>query len=636
MICVTKDYKDFANYNSTMLANCNELSINIGFIEYGTDNPILSFIECPFDTPFICHPLLDCGGVKYIVYNPKVIALLNLTIEEQYACIFHEIGHFIANKKNITSKVEEYCDEIALKMGLGIEMLSSLRKMSETPDIYNEEMTTRILNLASKIPFFRPEWTSGRFNPDKKIAIFYNLIEGMSHLFEDESALVISNILKTERNNSFFISTIAKDTGIDVISIYDFLIELKSLGLVSDHKFSPEEIKEYRNDVVLYRRKEVKHNNYWKSSDSSLEINFDDAEMEYSNSVGGITSAMFELTYRCSEACIHCYNIGSSHNEKEQSKRHMREELTVDQYKSIIDQFYELGLFRVCLTGGDPFSYEKVWDVIEYLYKKNIVFDIYTNGQLLYGHEELLANYYPKIVGISIYSGIDRIHDSITRVDGSFKKSIAVMERLSNLAIPLYLKCCVIKTNFSSYDSVFEIADRFLAFPQIEVCVTDTVDGNKYVSQNLRLSEDQYNTILQDKRVPLYVGNDGTMKTIMHRDKNKNLCSAGIHTFDLTPEGNLVPCCKLQLIIGNVKNQKISEMIKKSQILKKWLNLTLKEYTECGRNHYCDYCNACPGLNFSEHGTPIEPAENACFVAKIRYGLAIKLGIITDKNDVRF
>lgn len=633
MICVTKDYKNFANHNSTKLANCNELNVNIDFIEYGTDNPILDFINCS-NTPFACNTNLDCGKVKHIVYNPKLIASLNLTIEEQYACIFHEIGHFIAKKRNKTSKMEEFCDEIALKMGAGIEMLSSLRKMSNILSIHNEEMRLRILNVASKIPFFRPEWTSGRFNLEKKVAIYYNLLEGMSHFFENESALVISYMLKTKRNGCFFIPTIAESTGIDIMSIYDFLIELKSLGLVSNHKLSLEEIKEYRKNIVLYRRQETKHNNYWSSLDSSLEISFDDAEMEYSNAVGGITSAMFELTYRCSEACIHCYNIGSAHNEKEESTRHIREELTVDQYKSIIDQFYELGLFRVCLTGGDPFSYKNVWDVIEYLYSKNIVFDIYTNGQLLYGHEELLANYYPKIVGISIYSGIDKIHDSITRVEGSFKKSIAVMEKLSNLAIPLYLKCCVIKTNFSSYDTIFEIADKLLAFPQIEVCVTDTVDGNKYVSQNLRLSEDQYNTILQDKRVPLYVGVEGTMKTIMPRDNNKNLCSAGIHTFDITPEGYLVPCCKLQLIIGDVKKQKISEMIKKSEKLNKWLSLTLKDYTKCGRNHYCDYCNVCPGLNFSEHNTPIEPAENACFVAKIRYGLAIKLGITTEKNDV--
>ena len=47
--------------------------------------------------------------------------------------------------------------------------------------------------------YYRPEWTCGRYNEEKKVAIYYNLIEGISYFFEDYSAMVIGAILTIEK-----------------------------------------------------------------------------------------------------------------------------------------------------------------------------------------------------------------------------------------------------------------------------------------------------------------------------------------------------------------------------------------------------------------------------------------------------
>lgn len=94
------------------------------------------------------------------------------------------------------------------------------------------------------------------------------------------------------------------------------------------------------------------------------------AEAAYTDRVGGITSVMFELTYNCSEKCIHCYNVGATRNDQEISQRGNRKELTLEDYKRIIDELYEEGLVKVCLSGGDPFSKPIIWEVIDYLYQK--------------------------------------------------------------------------------------------------------------------------------------------------------------------------------------------------------------------------------------------------------------------------
>ena len=38
--------------------------------------------------------------------------------------------------------------------------------------------------------------------------------------------------------------------------------------------------------------------------------------------------------------------------------------------------------------------------------RKDIAFDVYTNGQSIVNKTKKLADYYPRLVGISIYSGV--------------------------------------------------------------------------------------------------------------------------------------------------------------------------------------------------------------------------------------
>jgi radical SAM protein with 4Fe4S-binding SPASM domain len=477
--------------------------------------------------------------------------------------------------------------------------------------------------MEQKIKYYRPVWTCGQFNKRNRAAIYYNLIEGMSYYFEDESAEVIGELLSVGRNGELDIENLSHQLGIPIDVLNPFLNLLANNCLVTNRIFSEKEVAEYR---LANKSKRILENKAFSGPyiDPNL-TELDSAEIDYTTRVNGIMSVMFELTYRCSEQCIHCYNIGAAHDNKEISHRADRVELNLEDYKRIIDELLELGLFRVCLTGGDPFSKSIVWDIIDYLYQKDIAFDIFTNGQNLLGYEEKLANYYPKLIGISIYSAIPEIHDSITRVKGSLHKSLKVMDALSALAIPMNLKCCVIKKNYDSYQTVYDIAAKYNAVPQIEVNVTDSIEGNKYVSKFLRLDEKQYKNVMQDPQVSLYVGKDVLNLIGEPKNMSASACKAGRNTFCITPEGNLIPCCSFHLILGNLKNDSLVTILKNNKKLNWWLNLKLDSYEECGKHEYCSYCNLCPGMNFSEHDTPLKAAENSCYLAKIRYDLAIEI-----------
>lgn len=470
---------------------------------------------------------------------------------------------------------------------------------------------------------YKPLWTCGRYNAEHHVAIYYNNIAGMSYFLDGDSADVLEPIIRLKPNEHIDFEDWCKITKTATESLEPFSKQLEQLGLISTIPVTDDIIADYRKRQSEWRSKEAQTEVL--TIKEKLPMDVSNAEMAYSEAVGGITNVMFELTYNCSEKCIHCYNPGATRNDEEKSGRADRKELELEDYKRIIDELYNEGLIKACLSGGDPFSKPIVWDIIDYLYNKGIAFDVFTNGQRLIGYEQRLADYFPRIVGVSIYSGDADEHDYITRIKGSWEKSMHVVKELSALAVPMNIKCCIMRPNIKHYYQVADIAKQYGAVPQFEVSVSDSVEGDRCVSNYLRLTPEQLEIVLRDSNVPLYVGEEAPNYGGQPRDMNTNACGTGKTGFCISPEGNFNPCCSFHAPFGNLQKQSVQDIVYNNEKLEWWRNLTLNNYKECGKYDYCDYCNLCPGLNHSEHGTPLKAAENNCYMAKVRYNLAHKM-----------
>jgi radical SAM protein with 4Fe4S-binding SPASM domain len=466
--------------------------------------------------------------------------------------------------------------------------------------------------------YYRPKWTCGRFNKEKQVALMYNLIEGMSYFFEDESAEVIREILMAGKDAHVSIDAVSLHTLIDKESLEPFFDELVSLRLLATKIPTEQYIDEYRRRIGKERKEHPQFMKQDPGDELSYEIS--SAEKEYFDRADGVTGVMFELTYNCSEQCIHCYNPGATRNDRETNGRGDRIELGLDDYKRIIDELYELGLTKVCLSGGDPFSKPVAWDIIDYLYHKGIATDIYTNGQRLVQDVKRLAKYYPRIVGISIYSGLAEDHDYITRVKGSWERSMGAIMQLAELGVPMTLKCCIMRPNVKSYHLVKDIARQYGATPQFGVSLINSQDGDKCVSRYLLLPADVLELVLRDKDIAFYVG-----KEKPGYGGNKLTERPVCEDFCITPEGNVQPCCAFPSPLGNLKGESFTQALQHSKDLIWWRSVVLDDYETCGKQDYCQYCHFCPGINFAETGNPLKPAETNCYVAKVRYGLAEKL-----------
>jgi radical SAM superfamily protein, putative coenzyme PQQ synthesis protein E len=181
------------------------------------------------------------------------------------------------------------------------------------------------------------------------------------------------------------------------------------------------------------------------------------------------------------------------------------------------------------------------------------------------------------------------------------------------------------RPNVKTYQSVKALAKKYGATAQFELNVSDSIEGDKCVSKYLRLTPEVLDIVLCDDDTPMYVGKEAPNFGGQARNMEVNGCGAGYNSFCVTPDGELIPCCAFHMSFGNLREKSVNEIVRNSEQLNWWQQQTLKHYEECGRHPYCDYCNLCPGNNFSQHGTPLKAAENNCYMAKCRYDLAQRL-----------
>lgn len=135
------------------------------------------------------------------------------------------------------------------------------------------------------------------------------------------------------------------------------------------------------------------------------------------------------LTFRCQNNCVHCYAGGP----------HETPELTTDEWKKVIDQLHNIGVFLFTFTGGEPTLREDLPELLRYAQEKGTVTGLITNGRRLRNKEyvQKLVDAGLDFVQITLESHDPAIHDSITRVRGSWQETV---EGIKNIVpTPIYI-----------------------------------------------------------------------------------------------------------------------------------------------------------------------------------------------------
>jgi len=164
-----------------------------------------------------------------------------------------------------------------------------------------------------------------------------------------------------------------------------------------------------------------------------------------------------EVTDQCNERCIHCYASSSPD---------CNSFLTLSEIKHVLDDAREMSKPFVQFTGGDPLIHKALVPAVAYASQLNFQgIEIYTNGLLL--SDALLTQlkpYQPRI-SFSIYADNAEIHDAITQLPGSWKKTLAAMQRAKQAGFDIRAGVALMPENISCVDRIIPFLQHEIALP---------------------------------------------------------------------------------------------------------------------------------------------------------------------------
>jgi radical SAM protein with 4Fe4S-binding SPASM domain len=355
------------------------------------------------------------------------------------------------------------------------------------------------------------------------------------------------------------------------------------------------------------------------------------AKFDYDLHKEGILATVgIELTYRCVEKCVHCFNPKYINGA---TSCDANGELTTAEIKTLLAEMYEMGVNSISFTGGEVFLRQDFFEILDEVKRLRFSFSISTNGQLL-SEETIrkLAGYYPTGVGISVYSANPEIHDATTSVKGSFAKSVQALKLLHEHGIGTLIKSPLMNHTVHGYKELLKLCDNLKATPQFDCTISPSIDGNQYVTLHQIHDREILEQIFREKKMPLYVGLDMDGKG-QRMAVDETSCGAGLMNLGICPDGTVYPCNSLPLELGNIRNGGLRKIWEEGEVLKMWNELTVQDTNECGLYRKCSYCNYCAGLAMLQHNDLFRSHSTSCHIAAVRMGIVEKLENNIDPLD---
>jgi AdoMet-dependent heme synthase len=321
-------------------------------------------------------------------------------------------------------------------------------------------------------------------------------------------------------------------------------------------------------------------------------------------------TVQLDLTYRCNERCIHCYLDHDDHGE-----------MTTIEIKRLLDELAAAGVFILTLSGGEIMLRKDLFELLEYARELTFCVKLKTNAILIRQPEaERIRALGVDSIQVSIYSHLAEVHDAITKIPGSLKRSLDAIRFLKAHGLKVIVASVLMAQNSGDYHGVRALAIELGVDFTLDPTVTPKMDGDRSI-----LSLNAGHAVLKDLfRDPALVG-DAEQFCALPVNADADIledvpCSAGHTACYVSPYGDVYPCVQFPLPSGNVRRNRFLDIWKHSEALNEVRSIRLRDLSSCSHCGHVSACSRCPGLAYME-GNMRGPSTQDCEKSFARTGV---------------
>ncbi|HZN55597.1 MAG TPA: radical SAM protein, partial [Candidatus Polarisedimenticolaceae bacterium] len=180
-------------------------------------------------------------------------------------------------------------------------------------------------------------------------------------------------------------------------------------------------------------------------------------------------TAQFELTFRCNHLCTFCYNSPEG-----------RREMTTPEIFETLRKVSEFGVLYLTLTGGEALCHKDFFKIAAEGRRLGMALRIYSNGYLLADKAmtKRVADLKPLEVEVSVHGAVAETHEALTRIKGSFQKTVQGIRNMREAGIKVEMKCPITKLNQHELFEIRDLADSLGCNMTFDAVITPKDDGS--------------------------------------------------------------------------------------------------------------------------------------------------------------
>jgi radical SAM protein with 4Fe4S-binding SPASM domain len=321
-------------------------------------------------------------------------------------------------------------------------------------------------------------------------------------------------------------------------------------------------------------------------------------------------SVHLDVTYRCNERCEHCY---LEHDD--------RGEMTTAEIRNLLGQLQEAGVFFLTLSGGEPLVRRDCFEIIEYARSLQFNVKLKTNAVLIRAKEaRRLKALGVEQVQISVYSHRAEVHDAVTKLPGSLRRTLEGIRLLRAQGLKVSVANVLMNSNSSDSEGVRAFAGEVGAHYTLDPTITPMMDGGTDVLK-YRVPPSELAAVFHNSALVGNVEEFCAPPQRVDADILEGLpCSAGHTACYVSPYGDLYPCVQFPLSCGNVRRQRFLEIWQDSPQLCEVRSIRAKDLDTCSACSHLGTCTRCPGLAYME-GNMRGPSVADCEKSFMRTGV---------------
>ena len=338
-------------------------------------------------------------------------------------------------------------------------------------------------------------------------------------------------------------------------------------------------------------------------------------------------SGTFELTPCCNMACKMCY-VRKTKAEQEAISP-LR---TTEEWIQLGEQAKQAGMLYLLITGGEPFLYPGIREVLTRLHYMGLIISINTNGTLIDAQTiEWLKECPPSKFNITLYGASDETYERLCGNPKGFTQATQAIRLLKEAGFSVKINCSVTPHNVNDLEGIFAFAREeelviqatSYMFPPVRRDVTMTGTNERftpeeaaYQAARITALTNGYQSFLErmEKNAPLSLPDELEEDCPqLEAEGDKIRCRAGKCSFWITWEGNMLPCG----IFPNDGADNVFDLGFK----RAWENVRKKTSAirlpaKCSACELRDQCKACAAMVITESGDFHTVPEYRCRMSK--------------------